>query len=379
MDPSILDSIDAGVIVLDRGARIVRWNAWIASASGLPAESVEGKSLGEVFPGLVTGRLAAAIAAALTSGASSLLTHALHPLLFPLKTRAGRELLHDVTVSAVRGGADVQCMIHIADVTMAVRRERFLRDRQNARYDAVVDSAPDVILTFDSDEIIRFANPAATFHFGYGVKELIGEKASILFESQDSWVQTWDGLMNGNEVRGALEVVARRKDGSPSFFEVSASRWKNESRVFVTAILRDISERREAEAALRESEGQARAAATALADLNATLERRVLDRTAELMKTEEALRQSQKMEAIGQLTGGIAHDFNNLLQGIVGALHLVQKRIGEGRIGEVDRFLQGALTSANRASTLTHRLLAFSRQQPVDPRPLDANQLIGTI
>ena len=103
------------------------------------------------------------------------------------------------------------------------------------------------------------------------------------------------------------------------------------------------------------------------------------ERTAQLLKVEEALRQSHKMEAIGQLTGGIAHDFNNLLQGIIGALNMVQKRVGEGRIGEVDRFVKGALSSAERASALTHRLLAFSRRQPVDPRPVDMNQLIGTM
>jgi PAS domain S-box-containing protein len=94
---------------------------------------------------------------------------------------------------------------------------------------------------------------------------------------------------------------------------------------------------------------------------------------------EEALRQSQKMEAVGQLTGGIAHDFNNLLQGITGSLDLVQKRISQGRLTEVDRFVSGAMTSANRASALTHRLLAFSRRQPLDPRPVRANPLVASM
>src|SRR6185369_7311258 len=140
-----------------------------------------------------------------------------------------------------------------------------------------------------------------------------------------------------------------------------------------------INERRAAQTALRASEEQARAAAEALAELNATLEQRVQERSDQLRQVEEALRQSHKMEAIGQLTGGIAHDFNNLLQGIVGALNMVQKRVTEGRISEVDRFLKGALSSAQRASALTHRLLAFSRRQPVDPRPVDLNQLIGSM
>lgn len=95
--------------------------------------------------------------------------------------------------------------------------------------------------------------------------------------------------------------------------------------------------------------------------------------------TEDALRQSQKMEAVGQLTGGIAHDFNNLLQGITGSLDLVQKRIGEGRISEIDRFMTGAMTSANRAAALTHRLLAFSRRQPLAPRAVRANPLVASM
>jgi PAS domain S-box-containing protein len=92
--------------------------------------------------------------------------------------------------------------------------------------------------------------------------------------------------------------------------------------------------------------------------------------------TAEQLRQAQKMEAVGQLTGGIAHDFNNLLQGITGSLDLVQKRIAEGRTHELQRHIEGAMTSAARAASLTHRLLAFSRRQPLDPKPVEINALI---
>ena len=92
---------------------------------------------------------------------------------------------------------------------------------------------------------------------------------------------------------------------------------------------------------------------------------------------EEQLRQAQKMEAVGQLTGGLAHDFNNLLQGIVGALDRAQHRIQQGRASEADRFIGAALESANRAASLTHRLLAFSRRQTLDPKATDANKLIA--
>ncbi len=98
-----------------------------------------------------------------------------------------------------------------------------------------------------------------------------------------------------------------------------------------------------------------------------------------LLEAEEQLRQSQKMEAIGQLTGGIAHDFNNLLQGITGSLDLVQKRVAQGRTGELDRFISGAMTSASRAAALTHRLLAFARRQPLDPKPVNANPLVASM
>jgi PAS domain S-box-containing protein len=122
-----------------------------------------------------------------------------------------------------------------------------------------------------------------------------------------------------------------------------------------------------------------KAAQAALAALNASLEQRVAERATALKEAEDRLRQGQKMEAIGQLTGGIAHDFNNLLQGISGSLELVRKRIGQGRIAELDRFVASALAAAQRAAALTHRLLAFSRRQPLDPRALQVNPLLASI
>jgi PAS domain S-box-containing protein len=112
-----------------------------------------------------------------------------------------------------------------------------------------------------------------------------------------------------------------------------------------------------------------------LADLNASLEAEVQKRTGELMQMEEQLRQSQKMEAVGQLTGGLAHDFNNMLTGISGALEMMHIRIQQGRIGELERYTTAAQGAASRAAALTHRLLAFSRRQTLDPRPTDINRL----
>jgi PAS domain S-box-containing protein len=94
-------------------------------------------------------------------------------------------------------------------------------------------------------------------------------------------------------------------------------------------------------------------------------------------RLEQQLRQSQKMEAVGQLTGGIAHDFNNLLTGVTGSLELIERRFEQRRLTEIDRYLHAAKGAAKRAAALTHRLLAFSRRQTLDPKPTDVNSLVS--
>lgn len=110
-----------------------------------------------------------------------------------------------------------------------------------------------------------------------------------------------------------------------------------------------------------------------------TLEQQVEERTAQLRSNEEALRQSQKMEAVGQLTGGIAHDFNNMLTGIIGSLELLRRRVARGKLDDLDSLIDLGVTSANRAAGLTHRLLAFSRRQSLDSKPVALNQLVTSM
>ena len=130
-----------------------------------------------------------------------------------------------------------------------------------------------------------------------------------------------------------------------------------------------------AESALRELEERKRTQAQ-LVELNATLEQQVADRTEQLRTSEAALRQSQKMEAVGQLTGGIAHDFNNLLQVITGNLEVLQRNLPLDS-GRLQRAAAHAMTGAQRAASLTQRLLAFARRQPLDPKPIDVNNLVS--
>ncbi|MBI0475444.1 response regulator [Sphingomonas sp. MA1305] len=141
--------------------------------------------------------------------------------------------------------------------------------------------------------------------------------------------------------------------------------WQPEEVAFV----RDVAERTRDAVERRRAEQE-------LAALTVSLEEQVEARTAELMAAEEHLRQAQKMEAVGQLTGGLAHDFNNMLTGISGALEMMQVRIRQGRIGDLERYVTAAQGAARRAAALTHRLLAFSRRQTLDPKPTDINRLV---
>jgi PAS domain S-box-containing protein len=120
--------------------------------------------------------------------------------------------------------------------------------------------------------------------------------------------------------------------------------------------------------------------------LNQTLEHKVAERTAALetemasrARAEAALRQSQKMEAVGQLTGGIAHDFNNMLTGVIGGIDIVKRRLAAGRTEDIDRFMDAGSASAQRAAALTARLLAFSRRQSLDAKSTDINALTRSL
>jgi signal transduction histidine kinase/ActR/RegA family two-component response regulator len=138
----------------------------------------------------------------------------------------------------------------------------------------------------------------------------------------------------------------------------------------------DVTEQHETEKAIRAEVAERLRAEEALRVLNNTLEQRVHDEVSARSKVEEQLRQVQKMEAVGQLTGGIAHDFNNMLAVIMGGLNLLQRKLARGET-DVERFVEGAIDGAQRAATLTQRLLAFSRQQPLSPEPLIINKLVA--
>ena len=141
----------------------------------------------------------------------------------------------------------------------------------------------------------------------------------------------------------------------------------------------EIERRTRTEAALRESEQQLEAKVVERTAELSTANERLRAEAAERERAEEALRQAQKMESIGQLTGGVAHDFNNLLTVIIGNLETIQRHLRQPQqaVAALQHSAEQATRGAQRAAALTQRLLAFSRQQPLDPKPTDANRLIG--
>ncbi|BBK30804.1 PAS domain S-box-containing protein [Stella humosa] len=202
----------------------------------------------------------------------------------------------------------------------------------------------DMLVVTDLDGVWLAVNPAWEATLGWREHELVGRTSRWLEHPDDVRATDAERLrLQGGGRTTSFENRFRHRDGSYRWLSWMAV--PEDGRFY--AVARDV-----------------------------TAERL---RQAELEQTQDALRQSQKMEAVGQLTGGIAHDFNNLLQGITGSLDLVKKRIAQGRTGELDRYVSGAMTSASRAAALTHRLLAFSRRQPLDPKPVQVNALVSSM
>jgi len=177
-------------------------------------------------------------------------------------------------------------------------------------------------------------------------------------DEADGWVERYGSVLRtGVPIRFERELVATGR-----YLELAAFRIEPPGRRQVAVLFQDITSRKKADEAMQR--------------MNETLEARVAEAIAERKQAEEALRQSQKMEAVGQLTGGIAHDFNNLLTGIIGSLDLLQVRLRQGRTAEIDRYVAAAQGASKRAAALTHRLLAFSRRQTLDPKQTDVNRLV---
>jgi PAS domain S-box-containing protein len=363
---TVFDTVDIGLVVIDRDGRVIGWNEWIARNSRRPAQQVLGRPFFEIFPEALGTRMPGVIADAFQAGSSSILTHTLNALL-PLQGEDGEPLLHNIVVRPVSSRQESYCLLQITDVTVAVTRERVLRERQNARYYAIVDSAPDAIITIDDSRNIHWVNGAVDHVLGYGHAELLGQKLDILLDPDNPLLPALAQRSVGQKKDAAISVVGRYKNGKSGHFDISLGHWRAEQRDFVTTIWRDVTERVAADAALRD-------ARDALQRSNDELESRVEQRTREREIALRQLHESQKMESIGQLTGGVAHDFNNLLAVILGSLSLLKKTAPDDP--RITRLLDRAIQGAERGATLTTRLLAFARRQELKVEYVALQRLI---
>jgi len=211
---------------------------------------------------------------------------------------------------------------------------------------------------------------------GLRFSDLLNVAGKIYYETHFAPLVRMQGFFN--EV--ALDLARDDRDPLPVLVNAAERPSTDGSRRIVITIF-NAKDRRRYERELLEARRLADAASTELHQLNLTLEARVAEEVAERLKAEEALRQAQKMEAVGQLTGGVAHDFNNLLTVIIGGLESVTRQLARDplppdAIRRIERAVAMATHGAERAATLTARLLAFARRQPLDPRPVDPGRLV---
>jgi len=211
------------------------------------------------------------------------------------------------------------------------------------RFRMLVQSVTDyAIYMLDTQGRVSSWNAGAERFKGYRADEIMGKHFSQFYTDEDR---------EAGIPRIALETAQRE-----GRFEAEGWRVRKDGSRFWASVIID---------PIRSDDGELVGFAKVTRDLS---EKRAI---------EEQLRQSQKMEAVGQLTGGLAHDFNNLLTGISGSLEMIQMRIAQGRMADVERYSLAAQGAVKRAAALTHRLLAFARRQTLDPRPTNSNQLIS--
>jgi PAS domain S-box-containing protein len=245
-------------------------------------------------------------------------------------------------------------LIGFAKITrdMTEQREAHLAAMESERrFRLLVESVTDYAICMLSPEgQVTNWNAGAERIKGYAASEIIGQHFSRFYTDEDIAAGRPEMALAIARRDGHYESEGwrRRKDGSRFWASAVVDAIYDEGKLIGFAkITRDLTERQDAQK--------------------------------QLERSRELLFQSQKMEAVGQLTGGLAHDFNNLLTGIIGSLELMKRRMAQGRIADLERFMTAAQDAASRAAALTHRLLAFARRQTLDPKVISPNLLIANL
>ena len=257
----------------------------------------------------------------------------------PLRDRSGRTLQWFGTAT------DIEDLVQARELQGRLRDEleQLVQSRTLER-DRIWNVSMDLLLVADIDGAWLSVNPAWTATLGWQESELVGQSYAWLVHPEDRAKTAAEiaSLAGGNKTQ-RFENRFRHKQGG--YRTLSWMATPENRRIY--AVARDVTAEREAAESLRHAE--------------------------------EALRQAQKMDAIGQLTGGIAHDFNNLLQGIIGSLEIARRQLDDASAPTVSSHLDDAMTAATRAAELTHRLLAFARRQSLEYKSVCINDLIDSM
>jgi len=263
-----------------------------------------------------------------------------------------RERLREAeeTIEAIRQG-DVDAVVVGGSDGPAI----YTLESDDRPYRRLIEQIGEGALTLGADGVVLYCNRALAELLRVAQESVVGGPLQRFLLPADT--ARLERLLERGEGRGEFSLHAGTDRRVPVV--LSLSELGGGGARALCAVVTDLSRQMRASAALHEANS------------------RLLAEIADRENTEAQLRQSQKMEAVGQLTGGLAHDFNNLLTGIIGSLELMRSRIAQGRTAELARLAEAAMQSANRGAALTHRLLAFSRQQTLEPEPTDANRLIA--
>ena len=323
----LLEAAPDGMVVVDQSGSIVLLNAQAEKQFGYRRDELLGQKVTNIIPKGFAERL---IADGTRTAAEALAQQIGTGIELNALRKDGSEFPIEIMLSPLENAEGILVTAAIRNITVRKDAERHLAQME-ARYRGLMEAAPDGMVVVNQNGEIVLLNVQAEKQFGYCRDELLGQKVTNIIPEgfaerliADALRTTAEAL--AQQIGTGIELHGRRRDGTPFPIEIMLSPLESIEGILVTAAIRDISERKQ---------------------------------------LEQQLHQSQKMEAIGQLTGGIAHDFNNLLGVIIGNLDLLDRLVASNEAAV--RRVQTAQKAAMRGADITRRLLMFSSSEELKP------------
>jgi PAS domain S-box-containing protein len=361
----LLDSAPDGVVIIDETGLILLVNRQAEALFGYARDELVGHSVDLLVPDRVRGVHPKRRARYFDNPTARPMGAG---LVLAARRKDGSEFPVDISLSSLETADGILVSAAVRDITD--------RKKIEAKFEGLLEAAPDAIVAVDETGLIHLVNRQAEALFGYPREELVGRSVDMLVPDHVRTVHpahraSYFGRPTARPMGAGLALTARRKDGSEFPVDISLSSLETEDGVLVSAAVRDVTDRKSAE------EEQAR------------LESELLraQRDEERAVLEAQLHQSQRLESVGQLAGGVAHDFNNLLAGIMNYAALVAEAIrelaarhgiaGEESVAVLEQDVAEITKVAQRAADLTHQLLIFSRREVVKPQVLDLNLIVA--